>query len=163
MPWTIKHSAASTALLHLAKHGSEDIVAGVFLGSPATSEIVQTIPLVHSWALAPTITVGLAMVAVFAKSAGLELCGFYASTTALLKQLTPMVTGRAAKAGVIGVVLEANGALKVVEGQGRVELDEAKMEAAVKKGVYADVVDFDDHLEDPSKDFLDNSRLLVVE
>jgi hypothetical protein len=161
MPWTIKHSAASTALLHFAKHGSETVVAGVFLGRSQISEVVQAVPLVHCWALAPTMTAALAMVAEFAKDASLEICGFYASTAAILKQLTPMVTGRAGKAGVIGVVLEANGTLKVVEGQGQVELDEAKMEAAVKKGAYADVVDFDDHLEDPSKDFL--GRFLIAE
>lgn len=154
MPWTIRHSAASTALLHLAKHGSEDIVAGVFLGNPETSEVIQTIPLVHTWALTPSLTAGLSIVAEFAKTSSLELCGFYASTPAVLKQLIPMLTGRVTKAGVVGAVLEKSGALKVVEGHGRVELDEAKIQAAVNMGVFADVVDFDDHLEDSSKDFL---------
>ncbi len=138
------------------------MIGGVFLGKSGTSEVLQSIPLFHTWALAPTVTVGLALVAEFAKSADLEIVGFYASTSAVLKSLMtflPSGVGKGSKAGV-GAVLEVSGDL-VVEGNGKVEVDDKKMEIAINEGAYLDIVDFDDHLEDPRKDFLGSAVLLV--
>ena len=147
------------ALLHFAKHAHEQhIVAGVFLGrvGEKNQDIVEAVPLVHTWALTPTITLGVAMATEYANTKNLEVVGFYAKTAAVVKNLLTSFSWVGRGKGV-GVALDKDtGNLKLIEGQAKIAetIDEIKMKTRIKDGTFMNIVDLDDHLENPKLDFL---------
>jgi hypothetical protein len=150
--FTIQEKAVTTALLHMAKHAHEQhVVAGLFLGRTETREVLEAVPLVHTWALTPTVTVAVALATEYGKSKNLEVVGFYAKNAAVLKSLL----GSFLRGKGLGAVLDHDtGSLKIVEGQGT-QRGDGKMSQLIKEGRFMEIVDFDDHLENPHLTFLE--------
>jgi Uncharacterised protein family (UPF0172) len=171
--WLVNDKAYLVAALHFAKHGCGDCVFGLLIGKGR--EVVEAIPLFHSFVLAPSLILGLSLTTEYAKSLGYEVVGAYSKHILALKYSLAMISPKI-KTEPLGLLFDEEQVERDdcmftgVTDKADVTVDvkchyhEAHkvLKSLVSEDVYTSLVDLDEHFTDPSKDFLGNSSLVVA-
>jgi hypothetical protein len=161
--WKITEDAYLVTALHFAKHGNSDVVFGLLLGKD--NEVIEAIPLFHSFVLNPSLLVGMALASEYAKSRGYEIVGAYSKTAPALKLALSMLK---LKTSPIDLLFSEDNLTRdkcmFSSENGIVECDHEsaslRISELIAKNVYIKVADLDEHFVDPRNDFLSNKNLL---
>ena len=168
MKWTLSEQAYLVGALHFAKHASGDVVFGLLIGKG--SQVVEAVPLFHSFVLAPSLMVGLSLTAEYAKKKGLEIVGAYSKTLPALKYAIATISQKT-KTEPLALLfsekdLQRDACMfKSINDTVEIECAFAKAHGLLKdlvdKDVYMKLIDLDEHFVDPVSDFLGNTALVV--
>jgi Uncharacterised protein family (UPF0172) len=154
---TISEEAHQVILLHYAKRGTQsDVLVGVLLGSKEKNEVIEVIPLFHCYVLQPSVNVAYRMVSEYAVKKKLDVLGLYTKSADHSKLLESLIKGC-----LLVEIDEKNPSL--LDGKAvKVSGEHGGMKSLFVRGLYKQLVDFDDHSNDGVDGFLSNQELLVL-
>ena len=168
MKWEISQPAYLVAALHFAKYGDSDVVFGLLLGKG--NQVIEAVPLTHSFVLAPSLITGLALSGEYAKKQGYDIVGVYSKTLHALKYGLSIIAPKL-KNEALGLLfspkqLEQDRCMfagmndKEAELEIKCGLAHDELKTLVNGDAYSKLTDLDDHFSDPSQDFLGNLALV---
>ena len=173
MTWKISKSAYVVASLHFAKHGNSDCVFGLLLGDSKERKISCAVPLAHTYVMPTSLSIGLAITHEYAETHLLEIVGAYSKSPSQLKLVMPTIAAKVRKGGSTVALAFDDSKLEKDElmfsakgdkGEGIVLSCEddcgADLVKLIDQDAYLKIIDLDEHFVDPSKDFLDNERIV---
>ncbi|KAF9190266.1 hypothetical protein BGZ51_008797 [Haplosporangium sp. Z 767] len=170
------HKSYLKPLLHAAKYPTTS-VHGVFLADNSSDNVVDAVPFFHFWSsLTPMLEIAMTQVELHCKANGLRIIGYYEANEKLEDEALSLI-GQKIASQIHQVNPEAFAVVPYhfKEGQWRVskgaftesntlftlenESSPALAAKAVREGLFSQVADFDNHLENVKEDWLTNKEI----